>query len=104
MLRLMRIVDRATGCIYVPSANAPAPPQATDTSQLPSTKRPNIYSLFSSAAGSIGGARSDVRDVQERWLEAKDEWDEHELEQRKKEYQKLAARESKGAANGGTHL
>lgn len=100
MLKLMRVIDRATGCIFVPPSSAPA----KDTSEVPSTQRPNIYSLFTTAAGSIGGTRSDVRDVQERWLEAKDEWDEHELEQRKKEYQDLAMRESKGPSqSGGAH-
>lgn len=87
MLRLMRVVDRATGCIYVPPANAQA-------SNGTSTLRPNIYSLFSTAAGSIGGVRSDVRDVQERWLEAKDEWDMHEVEQRKREYQEPVIKEA----------
>lgn len=100
MLRLMRIIDRATGCIYVPAASAPAPPDADDASHLPSTKRPNIYSLLSSAAGQIGGVRSDVRDVQERWLDAKDEWDEYELEQRKREHQGLVLRESQQVASG----
>lgn len=90
MLRLMRVVDRATGCIYVPPANA----QASNGIDLPSTSRPNIYSLFSTAAGSIGGVRSDVRDVQERWLEAKDEWDMHEVEKRKREYKELASKDA----------
>jgi hypothetical protein len=101
MLRLMRVVDRATGCIYVPPANAPV--QASNGAELPNTRRPNIYSLFSTAAGSIGGVRSDVRDVQERWLEAKDEWDIHEVEARKREYQELAIREAKRASTGGAH-
>lgn len=81
MLRLMRIVDRATGCVFVPPSNAESP----NVGGLPKAQRPNIYSLFSSAAGPIGGVRSDVRDVQERWLDAKDEWDAHEKEQRRKE-------------------
>ena len=85
MLRLMRIVDRATGCIFVPAPNRTSDSVSGEGAELPRTQRPNIYSLFTSAAGPIGGTRSDVRDVQERWLEAKDEWDEHERETRKKE-------------------
>lgn len=91
MLRLMRIIDRATGCIFVPGADKTTTASLSDGSSLPSTKKPNIYSLFTSAAGPIGGARSDVRDVQERWLEAKDEWDKHEIETRKKEMLKQKA-------------
>lgn len=86
MLRLMRVVDRATGCIFVPGpSNRALDLLSSEEAKLPKTQKPNIYSLFTSAAGPIGGARSDVRDVQERWLEAKDEWDEHEMEVRKKE-------------------
>jgi hypothetical protein len=89
MLRLMRIVDRATGCIFVPGPNRTTDGLSGEGAELPRTQRPNIYNLFTSAAGPIGGTRSDVRDVQERWLEAKDEWDEYEKETRKKEIQKL---------------
>jgi GPN-loop GTPase len=100
MLRLMRIVDRATGCIFVPAPNRTTDSLSGEVSgegaELPRTKRPNIYSLFTSAAGPIGGIRSDVRDVQERWLEAKDEWDEHETEIRKKEMQQLKENNQKG--------
>ncbi|CAG8638410.1 10321_t:CDS:2 [Acaulospora colombiana] len=89
MLRLMRIVDRATGCIFVPPSTVAATQKESSRDDkkegIPVTQRPNIYSLFTTAAGAIGGVRGDVRDVQERWLEAKDEWDEHELEQRKEE-------------------
>ena len=74
MLRLMRLVDRATGCIFVPQA------EPSSSEGVPSTQRPNIYSLFTSAAGSIPGGAGSVRDIQERWLDAKDEWDAHELE------------------------
>ncbi|CCA69521.1 hypothetical protein PIIN_03460 [Serendipita indica DSM 11827] len=82
MLRLMRLVDRATGCIFVPQSEPSPEPSSEST---PSTRRPNIYSLFTSAAGSIPGGAGNVRDVQERWLDAKDEWDAHELEQRQRE-------------------
>ncbi|KAG8808671.1 hypothetical protein FRC17_003828 [Serendipita sp. 399] len=90
MLRLMRIVDRATGCVFVPGVSKIQDASHHRGGNEPSTKRPNIYSLFTTAAGPIGGIRSDVRDVQERWLEAKDVWDSHEMEQRKREAQMLS--------------
>jgi hypothetical protein len=89
MLRLMRIIDRATGCTFVPAPDRTADTLSGEGAELPRTQRPNIYSLFTSAAGPIEGTRSSVRDVQERWLEAKDEWDEHEMETRKKAMQQL---------------
>lgn len=80
----MRTVDRATGCVFIPP-NQTADPSNSNITEVPKTQRPNIFSLFTSAAGPIGGIRSDVRDVQERWLDAKDEWDVYENEQRRKE-------------------
>jgi len=85
MLRLMRTVDRATGCIFVPPSIQTGDGLLGEGAELPRTRRPNIYSLFTSAAGPIRGERSEVRDVQERWLDAKDEWDGYEAEMRKKE-------------------
>ncbi|KAG8808358.1 hypothetical protein FRC17_003990 [Serendipita sp. 399] len=91
MLRLMRIVDKATGCVFVPAVSKiQQGGHQGGGNELSSTKRPNIYSLFTTAAGPIRGIRSDVRDVQERWLEAKDVWDSHEIEQRKREAQMLS--------------
>ncbi|KAG8751636.1 hypothetical protein FRC14_007716 [Serendipita sp. 396] len=87
MLRLMRVVDRATGCVFVPSASEES--HGTGQEKVPSTRRGNFDSLFTTAAGPIGGIRSDVKDVQERWLDAKDTWDAHEVEQRKREAQIL---------------
>src|SRR5262245_58068909 len=106
MLRLMRIVDRATGCIFVPKATVPPPPNvAVDPSTLPGSRRPNVYSLFTAAAGPIGGLRSNVRDIQERWLDAKDEWDAYETEQWRKEGAALRAaeeREHRAGADAGS--
>jgi GPN-loop GTPase len=85
MLHLMRVVDRATGCVFAPPANIGAPPDVVDTSGLPADRRPNIYSLFTTAIGPLSGPRSDVRDVQERWLGAKEEFDAHEHAQWRQE-------------------
>jgi len=85
MLHLSRVVDKASGCVFVPSANAPAPPGTIDTSSEPAAKRPNQVGLLTSAIGTIKGPRSDVRDVQERWVDAREEWDAYEKVQWRRE-------------------
>lgn len=80
MLHLTRAIDRATGYVFVPPPNSPAPPGVIDTdtdtaTTTSSARRPNTYALFSSAAGAMRGPGSDVRDVQERWVDAREEWD-----------------------------
>ena len=85
MLHLTRVIDKATGCVFVPQAQIGQPPDTVDASHLPSTQRPNTYSLMTSAAGPIQGPRSDIRDVQERWIDAREEWDAWEKTQWRKE-------------------
>ena len=85
MLHLTHVIDKATGCVFVPPASVGQPPDTVDASDKPSTQRPNTYSLMTSAAGPIRGPRSDVRDVQERWIDARDEWDAWEKTQWRKE-------------------
>jgi GPN-loop GTPase len=87
MLHLMHAIDRATGYVFIPAAQSQAPPPdalpaAPETSQ---SDQPNPYALFSSAAAPLPGVRSDVRDVQERWIDAKEEWDAYEKTQWRKE-------------------
>ncbi|KZT18926.1 cytoplasmic protein [Neolentinus lepideus HHB14362 ss-1] len=97
MLHLMRVVDRAVGCVFAPPANAAGPPGIVSTSNAPSA-RPNEYGLFSSAIGPLQGVRSDVRDVQERWIDAKEEWDAFERTQWRREGEMVrdeAAKKSK---------
>ena len=85
MLHLTHVIDKATGCVFVPPASVGQPPDTVDASDKPSTQRPNTYSLMTSAAGPIRGPRSDVRDVQERWIDAREEWDAWEKAQWRKE-------------------
>ncbi|KAI0747183.1 hypothetical protein C8Q80DRAFT_1179910 [Daedaleopsis nitida] len=85
MLHLTRVIDKATGCIFVPPREVGQPPETIDASHLPATQRPNTYSLMTSAAGAMQGPRADVHDVQERWLDARDEWDAWEKVQWRKE-------------------
>ncbi|CAL1708475.1 unnamed protein product [Somion occarium] len=95
MLHLMRVVDKATGCVFVPPPNAPQPEGTLEAASAPASQRPNVYGLFSSALGEIRGPRSDVRDVQERWIDAKKEWDAYERQQWRKEGELIQQEEAK---------
>ncbi|KZT07899.1 uncharacterized protein LAESUDRAFT_724368 [Laetiporus sulphureus 93-53] len=97
MLHLSRVIDKATGCVFVPPPEAKQPPGTVEAKGVPATARPNVHALFTSAAGPMQGPRSDVRDVQERWVDAKEEWDAWEKAQWRKEGQMVqeAARKSK---------
>ena len=57
-----------------------------------------MYSLFSTAIGPLSGARSDVRDVQERWLDAKEEHDAHERVRWRREGAAVAEASSRAQA------
>lgn len=85
MLHLTRAIDKATGCVFVPPATAKVPEGADDATGVSSTQRPNQYGLLSSAMGAAHGPRSDPRDVQERWIDAREEWDAWEKTQWRKE-------------------
>ncbi|KAF8500481.1 hypothetical protein F5888DRAFT_1610054 [Russula emetica] len=80
MLNLTRAIDRATGYVFVPPAGSQMPED--DVVRDPSaatSAQPNMHALMSSAMGpGPVGLRSDVRDVQERWVDAREEWDAHE--------------------------
>ncbi|KAF8908571.1 hypothetical protein CPB84DRAFT_1843466 [Gymnopilus junonius] len=94
MLNLTRTIDRATGYIFVPAPDAPQPPgtiippSSSNSDSTPGPAplaRPNVYSLFGSAMGQLQGPASDVRDVQERWLDAREEYDAFERREWRKE-------------------
>jgi len=87
MLHLMRAIDKATGYVFVPPSDAPAPPGTVETPHGAASTRPNAFSLLSTAAGPMHGPRSDVHDVQERWVDAREEYDVWEREQWRKEGQ-----------------
>ena len=95
MLHLMRIVDKATGCVFAPAPDAPQPEGTLEAGDAPPTARPNAYALLSSAAGPVRGPRSDVRDVQERWVDAREDWDAWEKAQWRKEGQMVQEAASK---------
>jgi len=85
MLHLTRAIDRATGYVFVPPQNATQPQPSAAQLPTPAVERPNGYALQSSAMSIIRGPRSDVRDVQERWIDAREEWDAHERKQWRRE-------------------
>ncbi|KAJ7241698.1 cytoplasmic protein [Mycena haematopus] len=59
--------------------NDNAPPGTVNTNPPDAATSPNAHALFSTAFGPLpaaqGGTHYDVRDVQERWLDAREEWD-----------------------------
>ena len=95
MLHLTRTIDKATGYVFVPPAG---PPDTIDQSNAAAAVRPNTYALFSSAIGTAKGPASDIRDVQERWVDAREEWDAYEKKEWRKEgemIRSMAAQEPK---------
>jgi hypothetical protein len=86
MLNLTRVIDRATGYVFVPPAGAQMPEDAVRDPSAATSAQPNVHALLSSAMGpGPVGLRSDVRDVQERWVDARGEWDAHEKVQWRRE-------------------
>ncbi|EJT99385.1 hypothetical protein DACRYDRAFT_17536 [Dacryopinax primogenitus] len=94
MLRLLRVVDKATGYIFAPppGSHDPSSTQAPD-SHTRSTSAPNTDALFSSAFSSLPGP-GDVRDVQERWVDERERWDEWEREEWRKEGESVARKKA----------
>ncbi|KAL7422297.1 hypothetical protein Q5752_002943 [Cryptotrichosporon argae] len=80
MASLLRALDKANGYVFVPTAHADP---AAD----------NLHALFASAVD-VG----DVRDVQERWIDRKDAWDEWEKEGWKKEWEQHGKARADGHA------
>ncbi|KAG8216925.1 hypothetical protein J3R82DRAFT_7201 [Butyriboletus roseoflavus] len=100
MLHLSRAVDRATGYIFVPPKDTPAPNGTIDSNSAPASARPNLYPLFATAAGPMAG---NVRDIQERWIDAKEEYDAFEKREWRREGELLrdqAAREGEKVNKG----
>lgn len=85
MLHLTRAIDRATGYIFVPPPTSQKPEGTVNDTSAPSAIRANSYALFSSAAGPLKDPGSDVRDIQERWIDSREEYDAFEKVQWRKE-------------------
>jgi hypothetical protein len=74
MLKLVRLIDKVTGYIFIPSSSGGS-----------STTTPNTDALFSSAMGALPPDLGSIADVQERWVDHRQDWDEWEREEWKKE-------------------
>jgi len=74
MMKLVRLVDKVTGYIFMP--------KDSDT-----TTEDNMHALFSSVSGLMpGDPYADISDVQERWGERKEEFDKVQEEQWEREW------------------
>lgn len=98
MLHLARAIDRATGYVFVPPKDVPTPEGIIDSSADSSSARPNAYGLFSTAAAPIPG---DVRDVQERWIDAREEYDAFEKREWRKEGEVIREQAARDKAETG---
>ena len=98
MLHLSRAIDRATGYIFVPPKNVPAPEGTIDSSSAPTSARPNLYPLFTTAAGPMA---ANVRDVQERWIDAKEDYDAFEKREWRREGELLRDQAARAKENEG---
>ncbi len=88
MMKLLRVLDRVTGYIFVPNST--------------STQKANTHALFSSAMGLSDRDLGDVDDVQERWVDRKEEFDELENEAWRKEGEmRVQAQAGEGEDGGG---
>jgi GPN-loop GTPase len=97
MVLLMRVVDRALGYAFVASPDetsvAISPPNA------PRSKVDNRHALFTSAASVIPDAPK-VQDVQERWVDHKEVWDEWERGEWRREGAAVGAEKVRKAKEG----
>ncbi|CAE6467691.1 unnamed protein product [Rhizoctonia solani] len=85
MSHLMRTIDRVLGYVFVqaPQSDGGAP-------QAQGTYRPNQDALFTSAMGSLPG--HSIQDVQERWVDSREEYDAWESREWRMEGEEAAKR------------
>lgn len=95
MMKLTRLIDKVTGYVFMPHDGA-------DGSEG-GTTGDNLAALFSSASGLIPGGYQDVSDVQERWGDRREEFDEAQMDQWEKEWaaRHQAQAVAKAAQSGG---
>lgn len=92
MMRLQRVLDKATGYIYVsrtPQDSGENVPTyaGKDDQTFDSTRRGTAASaeaLFSVADRGVPMGWGSAQDVQERWVDHRDAWKEYEVEERQK--------------------
>ncbi|KAL5639133.1 hypothetical protein ACGC1H_006599 [Rhizoctonia solani] len=88
MLHLMRTIDRVLGYVFVqaPQSDGGAP-------QAHGTYRPNQDALFTSAMGALPG--HSIQDIQERWIDSREEYDAWESREWRMEGEEAAKRGGK---------
>jgi len=92
MLQLMRTVDRALGYAFVADPSTTA--MTLSSPDAPGTLGDNRHPLLSTAAGLFPDAPK-VQDVQERWVDAREAYDQWELAEWQKEGTRVADVERK---------
>lgn len=83
MLHLTHVIDRATGYVFTPKGTAYG----------------DAYAMFTTAAGPLQGAGSDVHAVQERWIDHRAEYDDFEKAQWRREGEALRASQTQAEGN-----
>ncbi|CAE6447486.1 unnamed protein product [Rhizoctonia solani] len=88
MLHLTRTIDRILGYVFVqaPQSDGGAP-------QAQGTYRPNQDALFTSAMGALPG--HSIQDIQERWVDNREEYDAWESREWRREGEEAAKHEGK---------
>ncbi|KAG9032498.1 hypothetical protein FRB95_001405 [Tulasnella sp. JGI-2019a] len=89
MLHLMRVVDRTLGYAFV--ASNPSDEMTSSSSSVARDRIQNKDALFSSAMSKIPDAPN-VRDVQERWIDSREAYDEWETGEWRREGVAVAER------------
>ncbi|SRR5258708_25288548 len=88
MVHLMRAIDRALGYAFV--ADVDDTSATISPTGAPRTKVDNRKALFSSAASVFPDAPK-VQDIQERWVDYRDEYDEWETGEWRREGMAISA-------------
>ena len=95
MLNLTHAIHRASGYVLVPPSDAQVPTgDAVPDPAAAGSAWPNAHALLSSAMGPRFGLRGNAREVQERWVDARDEWDAYERAQWRREGEALRRAEA----------
>lgn len=88
MIHLLRVVDRALGYAFIADASTTtselSPAAHSDSHAESRSKHDNRHALFTSAAGLFPHGPK-VQDIQERWVDEKERYDDWQLAQWQKE-------------------
>lgn len=103
MLRLQRVLDKATGYVYVEKEKESIKPGENTEATKEGSKRGTAASagaLFTVADRGVPLGWGSAADVQERWLDNRDEWHDFEIKEREEMEQRWKkAQESESKSN-----